>query len=62
MVANSGKVMPMCELLQKYYGAKHIMSLDLGSAFLQMPLEQFARQWMAFQFEITLSIYSSEWF
>lgn len=54
--------MPMRELLQKLCCAKYIMSLDLGSAFLQMPLEQFSRQWMAFQFEVTLSIYSSKWF
>jgi len=27
------------------------MSLDLSSAFLQVPLEQFSRQWTAFQFQ-----------
>ena len=41
----------MRELLQKFYGAKYITSLDLSSAFLQIPLEQFSRQWTAFQFE-----------
>jgi hypothetical protein len=51
MVADHMKVMPMCELLQKLYGAKYIMSLDLSSAFLQIPLEQSFRQWMALQFE-----------
>jgi len=51
MVADRTKVMPMCELLQKFYGAKYITSLDLNSAFLQIPLEQSSRQWTAFQFE-----------
>jgi len=51
MVADRTKVMPMRELLQKFYGAKYITSLDLSSAFLQIPLEQFSRQWTAFQFE-----------
>jgi hypothetical protein len=37
--------------LQKFYGAKYITSLDLGIAFLQVPLEQSSRQWTAFQFE-----------
>ena len=51
MVADRTKVTPMRELLQKFYGAKYITSLDLSSAFLQVPLEQFSRQWTAFQFE-----------
>ena len=51
MVADRTKITPMRELLQKFYGAKYIMSLDLSSAFLQIPLEQFSRQWTAFQCE-----------
>jgi len=51
MVVDRTKVMPMRELLQKIYGTKYITSLDLGSAFLQIPLEHFSRQWTAFQFE-----------
>jgi len=51
MAADRTKVMPMREHLQKFHGAKYITSLDLSSAFLQIPLEQFARQWTAFQFE-----------
>jgi hypothetical protein len=51
MVAYSTKVMPMREILQKFCGAKYITSLDLSSAFLQAPLEQFPRQLTAFQFE-----------
>jgi citrate lyase gamma subunit len=51
MVADRTKVMPMRELLQNFYGAKYITSLDLSSAFLQILLEHFSRQWTAFQFE-----------
>ena len=51
MIADRAKVMPMRELLQKFYGAKHITILDLSSAFLQVPLEKSYRQWTAFQFE-----------
>lgn len=51
MVVDRTKDMSMRELLQKFHGAKYITSLDLGSAFLQIPLEQFSRQWTAFQFE-----------
>ena len=51
MVADCMKVMPMRELTQKFHGAKYITSLDLSSAFLRIPLEQFSRQWTAFQFE-----------
>jgi hypothetical protein len=39
MVADRTKVMPMRELLQKFFGAKYITSLDLSSVFLQIPLE-----------------------
>jgi len=50
MVAYSTKVMPMREILQTFCGAKYITSLDLSSAFLQAPLEQFSRQLTAFKF------------
>ena len=51
MVADRTKVTPMRELLQTFCGAKYITSLDLSSAFLQITLEQFSRQWTALQFE-----------
>jgi hypothetical protein len=51
MVPDSTKVWPMRQLLQKFYGAKYITSLDLSSAFLQIPLAQSSRQLTAFQFE-----------
>ena len=41
----------MREVLQNFYGAKYITSLDLSSDFLQVPLEQSSRQLMAFEFE-----------
>jgi hypothetical protein len=47
MMADRMKVMPVHKLLQKFYGAKYITSLDLSSAFLWIPL----KLWMAFQFE-----------
>jgi hypothetical protein len=51
MVADIMTVMPMREILQKFYGVKYIMSLDLTIVFLQAPLEQFSRQLTAFQCE-----------
>jgi hypothetical protein len=51
MVADCMKVMPMSELLQKFYSAKYITSLDLSNAFPRVLLEQFCRQWTALQFE-----------
>jgi hypothetical protein len=38
-------------MLQKFHGASYITSLDLSSAFLQVPLKQNSRQWTAFQFQ-----------
>jgi hypothetical protein len=50
-VADRTKVMPMREILQKFYGAKYITSLDLSSAFLQVTPEQSSRHWTEFQSE-----------
>jgi len=47
LIVDRTKVMPMHKLLQKFYGAKYITSLDLSIAFLQVSL----KQWTAFQFE-----------
>jgi hypothetical protein len=44
-------VLPLRELLQKFHGASFITSLDLSSAFLQVPLKETSRQWTAFQFQ-----------
>jgi hypothetical protein len=51
MTADRTKVLPLCELLQKFHGASYITSLDLSSAFLQVPLKGTSRQWTAFQFQ-----------
>jgi len=50
MVADIMTVMPMREILQKFYGVKYIMSLDLTIVLLQAHLEQFSRQLTAFKF------------
>ena len=39
------------ELLQRFHGAKYISSIDLNSAFLQIPLDESSRMWTAFHFE-----------
>jgi hypothetical protein len=51
MVADRTKVPPLRELLQKFHGASYITSLDLSSAFLQIPLKETSKQWTAFQFQ-----------
>ena len=51
MTADRTKVLPLRELLQKFHGASYITSLDLSSAFLQVPLKQTSRQWTARQFQ-----------
>ena len=47
------KTPPAHELLQRFHGAKYtrISSIDLNSAFLQIPLEESSRIWTAFHFE-----------
>ena len=49
MTADRTKVLPSRELLQKFHVASYITSLDLSSAFLQVPLKETSRQWTAFQ-------------
>ena len=51
MVPDRTKTPPAHELLQRFYGAKYISSIDLNSAFLQIPLEESSRIWTAFHFE-----------
>jgi len=51
MIADRTKVLPLRELLQKFHGASYITSLDLSSAFLQVPLKETSMQWTAFQFQ-----------
>jgi hypothetical protein len=51
MVPDRTKTPPAHELLQRFHGAKYISSIDLNSAFLQIPLEESLRIWTAFHFE-----------
>jgi hypothetical protein len=51
MVRDRTKTPPAHELLQRFHGAKYISSIDLNSAFLQIPLEESSRIWTAFHFE-----------
>jgi hypothetical protein len=51
MVPDRAKTPPAHELLHRFHGAKYISSINLNSAFLQIPLEEFSRIWTAFNFE-----------
>jgi hypothetical protein len=51
MTLDRAKVPPMNMLLQRFPGASYISTLDLSSAFLQIPLEESSRKWTAFQFQ-----------
>jgi len=52
MVPNRVKTPPAHELLQRFHGAKYISSIDLNSAFLQIPLEESSRIQRAFHIPI----------
>jgi len=43
MTADRTKVLPLRELLQKLHGASYSTSLDLTSAFLQVPIKETSR-------------------
>ena len=45
---------PVQELLQKFNGARYLTSLDLSSAFLQVPLHEESRKFTAFIFDSTV--------
>jgi hypothetical protein len=51
MTPDRVKVAPMRELLQGFRGSRYITTLDLSSAFLQVPLAKSSRKWTAFNFE-----------
>jgi hypothetical protein len=40
MTADGTKALPLWVLLQEFHGASYITSLDLSSAFLQLPLKE----------------------
>jgi len=45
------KVAPIRELLQRVHGSRYNRTLDLSSAFVQVPLAKSSRKWTAFNFE-----------
>ena len=52
MKPDRAKVPAMQMLLQRFRGASYISTLDLSSAFLQIPLEKKnLKKWTAFQFQ-----------
>jgi len=53
------KVAPMQELLQNFHGTKYITTLDLSSAFLQVPLDEASRKFTAFESVENLSIWTN---
>jgi len=50
MIPDRVKADPIKELLQRFHGSKSITTLDLSSAFLQVPLQRSSRKWTSFQF------------
>jgi hypothetical protein len=50
MVPDRVKVDRMKELLQRFHGSKFLITIDLSSAFLQVPLHVSSRKWTSFQF------------
>jgi len=50
MTADRTKVLPLRELIKKFYVALYITSLELSRAFLKFPLKKTSRQWTAFHF------------
>jgi hypothetical protein len=44
-------VAPMQEILQRYHGTRYIHTLDLSSAFLQVPLDKAYRKYTASEFQ-----------
>jgi hypothetical protein len=45
------RVLSVHELLQQFHGSKYINSIDLSSAFLQIPLAEESRKYTAFLLE-----------
>jgi hypothetical protein len=45
------------ELVQKFHGIKYVTSIDLSSAFLQIPLKKDSRPYTVFLFESTVYQY-----
>jgi hypothetical protein len=52
MLPDRAKVAPMQEILQRFHGTRYITTLDLSSAFLQVPLDKASRKYTAFEFQL----------
>jgi len=50
MIPDRVKVDPMKKLLQRFHGSTFITTIDLSSAFLQIPLQRSSRKWTRSQF------------
>jgi hypothetical protein len=51
MLPDRARAPPIDEMLQQFHGVKYMTSLDLTSAFLQIPLEESSRKYTAFLFD-----------
>jgi len=51
MLPDRARKPPIDEMLQQFHGVKYMTSLDLTSAFLQIPLEACSRKYIAFLFD-----------
>jgi len=51
MLPDRTRAPPIDEMLQQFHGVKYMTSLDLTSAFLQIPLEASSRKYTAFLFD-----------
>jgi hypothetical protein len=51
MLPDRARAPPIDEMLQQLHGVKYMTSLDLTSAFLQIPLETSSRKYTAFLFD-----------
>ena len=51
LLPDKARAPPIDEMLQQFHGFKYMTSLDLTSAFLQIPLEAYSRKYTAFLFD-----------
>jgi len=62
MLTDRATTPPIEEMLQQFHGVKHMTSLDLTSAFLQIPLELSSRKYTAFLFDTNVYQFQSVFF
>jgi hypothetical protein len=51
MLSDRARAPPIDEMLEQFHGVKYMTSLDVTSAFLQIPLEASSRKYTAFLFD-----------